>query len=321
MMRWIGGVIVLLLSGLVPPAPGLAQLPPGLAAAGSTLAVARSRAIGLVDPTTGQEQALALDLGPGLVRQPTWAPGGARLAFSWFARRPGERVGGSELLLLDGANRSPSVLVSRADDGLILDSPVWSRDGRTLYFESQRSAAQQPDVERIAADGRDREVVVRAATSPALAPDGAHLLYVRQEPTPAIAVLRLADGGRRVVVDDPRFGAMASPRFSPDGAWIAFTATLGPPDRDLLPKSRGPEPAAPRVLRHGPPWDVWLVRADGTGLRHLNWLDDDELSVAWGPDGGTLAAFGAAGLVLLSRDGGRVEPLARGGFGGLDWAW
>ena len=59
---------------------------------------------------------------------------------------------------------------------------------------------------------------------------------------------------------------------------------------------------------------------DGSGLRHLDWLDDDELSVAWSPDGRTLAAFGVAGLVLLAPDDPRPRIIAGGGFGGLDWA-
>src|SRR5437899_2235744 len=84
---------------------------------------------------------------------------------------------------------------------------------------------------------------------------GAPRLHVRQERTPAMAVLSPVDGSQRMVVDDDRFGAMASPRFAPDGAWIAFTATLGPPDRELRPLSREAWPAAERVAAHNAPWD------------------------------------------------------------------
>jgi Tol biopolymer transport system component len=320
MMRWIGGLVLLVLSGLVWPVPLHAQSPIPTASPGGSLVVARSRAIALVDPATRQEQPLVLDLGSGLVRQPAWDPGHTRVTFSWYARRPGERIGGSEILVLQSSGGPPTTLVPREDDGLILDSPTWSRDGQTLFFESQASASQPPRIERVAAGG-GRQMIVPAAGSPSVAPDGTRLLYVRQEPTPAIAVSSLADGSQRIVVDDDRFGAMASPRFSPDGAWIAFTATLGPPDRELRPLSREARSAGERVAGHNAPWDVWLVRADGSGLRRLDWLDDDELSVAWSPDGRVLAAFGVRGLVLLARDDGRAELVARGGFGGLDWAW
>ncbi len=317
-MRWVGGLVLLVLSGLVWPVALHAQSPGSGASSAGPLVVARSRAIALVDPVTRQEQPLALDLGSGIVRQPAWDPEHTRVAFSWYTRRPGERIGGSELLVLQRSGGPPTTLVPRENDGLILDSPTWSRDGQTVFFESQASAAQPPQIERVAAGGSSgRQLVVPAAGSPSVAPDGTSLVYVRQEPTPAIAVLSLADGSQRTVVDDDRFGAMASPRFSPDGAWIAFTATLGPPDRELRPLSRERR----SVARHNAPWDVWLVRVDGSGLRRLDWLDDDELSVVWSPDGRLLAAFGVRGLVLLARDDGRAELVARGGFGGLDWAW
>jgi Tol biopolymer transport system component len=316
----IGGVLLLALSLLSWPSPDGARPPAEAGPLAGQLIVARSRALGLMDAATRQEESLPLDLGPGLVRGPAWAPGRTRLAFSWFARRPGEQVGGSEIMVLDRAGGAPATLVSRAADGQILDAPVWSRDGRTLFFESQASAAQAPQLERVAADGSQRQLVLRAASGLSPAPDGSRFVCVRQEPEPALVVGDLADGSQQVVVDDPRFGALASPRFSPDGAWIAFTATLGPPDGELRPLSRDRPPGA-HVARHNAPWAVWLVQPDGRGLRRLDWLDDDELSIAWGPDSRTLAAFGVTGLVLLDRDAGRPEFLARGGFGGLDWAW
>src|SRR5437016_1073064 len=109
-LRWAGVALVLAASGLAWPRPSQAQLTAPASSAAGVLAVARSRSVGLVDPATRQEQALPFDLGPGLLREPAWAPGQTRLAFSWYARRAGERVGGSELMVLDRAGGQPAVL-------------------------------------------------------------------------------------------------------------------------------------------------------------------------------------------------------------------
>jgi hypothetical protein len=316
----VGSILLLALSALAWQSPRGVQPAAGAVLLAGQLVVARGQALGFVDEATGREESLPLPLGPGFVRAPAWAPGRARVAFSWFARQPEEQIGGSEILVLDPPAGAPTVLVSRHQDGLILDAPIWSLDGQTLFFESQAFAAQPPQLERVAADGSQRQVVLPGASAVALAPDGRHFVCVCHEPSPVLLVGSLVDGSQQILVDDARFGAFASPRFSPDGTWIAFTATLGPPDSPLRLQHAG-DRAAGSVSVHNPPWAVWLVHADGSGLRHLDWLDDDELSIAWGPDSQTLAAFGVAGLVLLDRDTGHPQPLARGGFGGLDWAW
>lgn len=329
-MRWSWPLlgVVALLACLAPwrgPAPGPPRgvadaqtlLPP--AALTGQVAVARGRGVGLVDAAASDERLLPLDLGDGLARQPTWAPDRGRLALGWISRRASERVGGGEILLLPTAGGAPTVLVTRDADGVMLDNPAWALDGRTLFFESQLSASQYPRIEQVALDGSDRRLLLARAGAPSLTPGG-QLLYVRQDQQPAIALLDLADGSQRVLVDDTRFFDFAAPRASPDGEWIAFTATGGPVGRTAQPRARFDTPPPAKPAAHGLPWRAWLVRADGTGLRPLDWEDDDELTVAWAPGGRLLAAYGVAGLVLLAPETSEVRPLGRGGFGGMDWA-
>jgi Tol biopolymer transport system component len=326
-MRWAWRLLgpILLLGSLAPlgaPAPGpgstVAAAQP-LAPDAGLVAVARGRGIGVVDAAGGGERLLPLDLGDGLARQPTWAPDRGRLALGWLSRRAGERTGGGEILLLPSTGGSPTVIVPRDADGVMLDNPAWAPDGRTLFFESQLSASQYPRIEQVGADGRDRRLLLARAGAPSPMPGG-QLLYVRQDQQPAIALLNLADGSQRVLVDDARFFGFASPRASPDGEWIAFAATGGPVGRAAQPRARFDALPLGKPVAHGLPWRVWLVRADGTGLRALDWEDDDELTVAWAPGGRLLAAYGVAGLVLLSPETAEVRPLAQGGFGGMDWA-
>jgi Tol biopolymer transport system component len=68
------------------------------------------------------------------------------------------------------------------------------------------------------------------------------------------------------------------------------------------------------------PWDVWLIGADGSGLRRLTYLAEDDPSVAWSPDGRWLAIQGGSGLTLLDVSSGRTERLVRTpAFGAIDW--
>jgi Tol biopolymer transport system component len=65
---------------------------------------------------------------------------------------------------------------------------------------------------------------------------------------------------------------------------------------------------------------VWIVRRDGSGLRRLTAVGEDDPSVAWSPDGGWLALRGGDGLSLVERDTGRVVRLASGADQGpIDW--
>ncbi len=69
-----------------------------------------------------------------------------------------------------------------------------------------------------------------------------------------------------------RGGAVASPAWSPDGAWIAFASVE---DGD---------------------GGIWLMRADGTDLRPLAVTDTDEPSApAWSPDGTRIAYVRTSG--------------------------
>jgi Tol biopolymer transport system component len=55
-----------------------------------------------------------------------------------------------------------------------------------------------------------------------------------------------------------------SPRWSPDGTWIAFDS----------------------LERGG--WDVFVIRPDGTGLRKMTWHEGSDLRPSWSSDGNWL---------------------------------
>ena len=59
---------------------------------------------------------------------------------------------------------------------------------------------------------------------------------------------------------------------------------------------------------------------DGSDLRRLTELGEDDASVAWAPDGRWLAFQGLGGLYLVEYASGRVVAFAeRGERAGIDW--
>jgi Tol biopolymer transport system component len=151
--------------------------------------------------------------------------------------------------------------------------------------------------------------------------------------TQTLWISQLDGRGARALVDHPSFLAMASPRFSPDGARIAFAAAHDPtitlprrsdrPDLgilvDILRRSLGAR--GPAVARaHGLPMDIWIVNADGSGLQQLTQLGEDDPVPAWSHDGRWIAFTGAAGLYLLDPVSKEVKLMhLDGGGAGITW--
>ncbi|HEX4420965.1 MAG TPA: hypothetical protein VH165_23775 [Kofleriaceae bacterium] len=107
--------------------------------------------------------------------QPAWSPDGTRLAFSaWLAG------GYRDILVLDLASGQLDPITH---DRAIDMTPAWSKDGRYLYFDSDRTGISNI----YAFDTRDRSVwqvtnVLGGAFQAAPSPDGARLAFVAAVP-------------------------------------------------------------------------------------------------------------------------------------------
>jgi Tol biopolymer transport system component len=163
-------------------------------------------------------------------------------------------------------------------------TPAWSPDRRTIAYS--RAGA----LRLIAADGtRDRALTSGASIdmNPAWSPDGTKIAFVRLDSAgaagPRLTVIRVADSQTTTLVTEPPL-APGRISWSPDGARIVFASGSGDP-RD--------------------PADLFIVNADGTGLRLLR-TDALALSPTWSPDGARIAFAGAAGdpgLYTIRPDG------------------
>jgi Tol biopolymer transport system component len=208
--------------------------------------------------------------------QPSWSPHGLRIAF-WdsFGQHKGQR----DIWTISAEGEAAVPVTS---DAAVDWNPVWSADGRYLYFSSDRGGPM--NLWRVPIDEKSGKVLgsLEPLTAPSssaalmsLSADGRLLAYtsfansetmqsvafdpttatVRGEPVPVVA------GSR----------PFTSPTPSPDGRWLAFSSM------------------APQL-------DIFISQADGSGIRQLTNDRATDKFPTWSPDGQQIA-------FMSNRDG------------------
>jgi serine/threonine protein kinase len=226
--------------------------------------------------------------------QPSWSPGGHRIAY-WS--RPKETGRGDDIWTVAPDGSKP---VQVTNDRPIDWNPVWSPDGKYLYFSSTRGGSM--NVWRIPIDeqtgtvlGQPEAVTLPAASAQHLSfsADGSRLAYVAQEMTRNLKKVNFDPASRKIIGEQAWItkGSLQLwfPDLSPDGEWLVCYSTSG-------------------QQRH-----LYLMRSDGSGLRDL--IDDEHRYYwpRWSPDG-KLIAFsarrtGVYELWLINRDGSGLRQL------------
>ncbi len=205
---------------------------------------------------------------PGDAVEPRWSPRGHRIAY-WSVSNAGQRD------VFTVAAAGGGAVAVTADAAIDWD-PVWSPDGRHLYFSSDRGGTM--NLWRVAIDeasgrvlGPPEPLTVPSAWAghASLSGDGRTLVYADREVRTTLvrtaldAVRGRASGPAAVVLRGSL--ELRDQALSPDGEWIAFTTA-------------GRE-------------DVFVIRADGTGFRQLTDDAFRDRGVAWSPDGQRLAFY------------------------------
>jgi Tol biopolymer transport system component len=222
--------------------------------------------------------------------QPNWSPHGYRIAY-WAVR------GGQRDIWTLSADGTHAVAVTR--DAAVDWSPVWSHDGRYLYFASDRAGSM--NLWRIRIDEKSGTVLGRpeAITTPSpdtglmsISRDGKLLAYVQQLSTANIRRVDY-DPVKEKIVSEPRWITQGSrqarhPNLSPDGEWLTFHDA-------------------------GKQEDIFVVKTDGTGLRQLTNDVYKDRYPRWSPDGRRIAFHSNRGgeydIWLINPDDGIAERL------------
>ena len=273
----------------------------------------------VVDVETGQARKLLDEVD---AMDPVWSPNGHRVAF-WGLHQGGQRDVWT--VRSDGTDLRP-VSAEPALDW----NPVWSPDGAYLYWSSARSGAQNLwrvsiDEESGALLGEPEPITTGGFASRSgltISSDGSRMVYVERVRTRNIRRMPIDPSsgeilGESVAVTEGNRIAGDS-NASPDGAFIAFT-NFGDIQEDIFVtaadgsgrvrnltndafKDRMPRwsPVDDRILfysdRSGS-YDLWTIRADGSGLSQVTETTGIVVHGRWSPDGSTIA-------YLTQREGG-----------------
>lgn len=181
-------------------------------------------------------------------RAPAWSPDGTMLAFT------SSRDGGEAEVYLMAADGSGPRRLTRTEAYVVDHEPDWSPDGRYVVFSSNRYGDDNTEILRVRADGSGLVRLTETAdgvsdNAPQYSPDGTRILFSSTAKGQHDLVTMAADGSDvRPLHGDPGLDDVF-PRWSSDGRSVVFQ-TFGRPG---VPNGE----------------DVWVVGADGTGLRRL----------------------------------------------------
>jgi Tol biopolymer transport system component len=250
---------------------------------------------------TGESTAVSEDDGV----QPDWSPGGQRIA---FVARLGDPVRMDiSTISIDGGGK-----VGVTSDAATDWSPVWSPDGRHLYFASDRSGSM--NLWRVALDERsgrvlgDPEPLTTPATylaHPTLSADGSRIAY---------SSVLMTQNIQKLALDPPAPTSTAQTEWVTSGS-IQWSSVDVSPDGDWLVF----------YSRARPEGDLYVVRTDGTGLRQLTTDDAIDRVPRWSPDGEWVAFFsdrsGSFQVWKIRRDGSDLQQLTEAESGASLLAW
>ncbi len=276
--------------------------------------------------------------------QPSWSPNNLRIAYWGLATGTAKRV----IWTIPVAGGRPSAVT---DGGAIDWNPVWSPDGRYLYFVSDRNRTMT--LWRVPIDERSGKVQgdPEDLTTPAewsgflsLSGDGKQIAYATRDGKAnleSIGFDPVADrvaGEPRPVTQGSRM--VRSADASPDGRWIVYDTSL--PQEDLYVVSTDGEqvrqltndaahdrvprwsPDGRRILFYsdrGGTYQAWSIRADGGDRQPLTATKERISDSIWMPDGKRLVVLPVDGFpatVDLSKplEQRRLEPFPNAVQGG-----
>lgn len=176
-----------------------------------------------------------------------------------------DRDGEPDLFTLDVVTGATTKLTNSA--GFAELQPAWSPDGGRILYVRRARLSGRPDLFVMNANGRGRTRLTSTPVperDPSWSPDGTGLVYAaRTAPgEPFRIFVARADGSGREQLTSQKAGSDTAPVWSPDGTRIAFVS-----DRD------GGFP------------ELYLMNANGTGVKRMTTNALIDANPSWSPDG------------------------------------
>src|SRR6266498_1998716 len=146
-----------------------------------TMVAPHGAGLQLTDLATLTQWPVAVIPPVGISGHATWSPDGTRIALSRFGRAPGDRAGGSDILVIPAGGGEATLVAAHDADGALLGAPAWLPDGSGLFFDHLPPNGTARDTRVMFAPlGRAPSILVFADGGwPAVSPDGRYLAYVR----------------------------------------------------------------------------------------------------------------------------------------------
>jgi serine/threonine protein kinase len=226
--------------------------------------------------------------------QPHWSPHGSRIAYWGRQRETGQRD-------LWTVGPSGGATVRATNDANTDWNPVWSPDGRSLFFSSNRDGSM--NLWRVPVDEASGTVMgqPQPVTTPSpysgylsVSRDGGRIAYAQVTRSDNLFTTGF-DPSREVTASRPTAITHGTrrihfPDLSPNGEWVAAVMSVGETQQDVV-----------------------VVRTDGTGFRKLTDDAHRDRDPKWSPDGKTIGFYsdrtGTFQIWTIDADGSNLRQL------------
>lgn len=264
-----------------------------------------------------------------IAQMPAFTPNGKHVVYSAMLFLPdGNLRGDLRRANLDGTGTETILRAESYDEVYFYPRPA--PDGRWLVTRTERMQleGERSSLEWINFESGTHTPVVQEARDGDVSADGMHIAFVRAQPATQRTSLWLAnaDGTQALeLVNERTFAAVMNPRFSPDGAWLAFT--VHGEAQQFLPTVEGDTGCALVLFvfclartahAHSAPGSLWRINLDTKKFQQLTNIYDDSPIAAWSPDGSQIAIHDFTGIRLIDLTRQEIYALflEDGGAGG-----